>query len=41
MENATYSDLSLCGSALHIPLGLPMTRCSISEQGPFFRYNPV
>ena len=34
LENAIYSYLSFCGCALHIPLGLPMTRCSISEQGP-------
>ena len=33
LENAIYSALSFYGSALHIPLGLPMTLHSICEQG--------
>ena len=32
-ENAIYSDLSFGGSAVHIPLGLSMTRHSTFEQG--------
>ena len=34
LQNRSYSYQSFCGSALHIPLGLPTTRPSIFEQGP-------